>query len=153
MDADLWDYDVNAQFIRVYLFSTSGVYYDVSVDVTGCPVTASGFTCACDSEHLPGLTGACDTSLCADRVTFCLNGGSCDDYDVTSRCLCPPQYSGANCETSTFSVCFIVKLYTCTCTCSYAIPHTLVINKLPVTLCLEHGAVINPSEDSVKSLK
>ena len=67
MVAGLWDYDVNAKFVRVYLFSTEGQYYNVIVaSLTGCAVNASGFTCECDSKHLPCLTGICDTSLCAD---------------------------------------------------------------------------------------
>ena len=67
MAAGLCDYDVNAKFVCVYLFSTKGQYYNVIVaSLTGCAVDATGFTCECDSEHLPRLTGICDTSLCAD---------------------------------------------------------------------------------------
>ena len=104
MAAGLCDYDVNAKFVCVYLFSTKGQYYNVIVaSLTGCAVDATGFTCECDSEHLPGLTGICDTSLCADSQTRCLNGGTCDDYDTTSRCLCPAYHTGSSCETSTLT--------------------------------------------------
>ena len=60
-----------------------------------------GFNCECDDSHLEGITGICDTSLCDDGETFCLNGGSCDNYDTYSRCLCPLHHAGTNCELST----------------------------------------------------
>ena len=63
MAAGLCDYDVNAKFVCVYLFSTKGQYYNVIVaSLTGCAVDATGFTCECDSEYLPVVTGICDTS-------------------------------------------------------------------------------------------
>ncbi|KAL1260309.1 hypothetical protein QQF64_008136 [Cirrhinus molitorella] len=41
-----------------------------------------------------------DLNLC--RFNPCLNGGICSEIRGVLECLCPPQYSGNNCETEVF---------------------------------------------------
>ena len=61
----------------------------------------TGFTVDCAEDYVTGVAGVCDTELCDDGHTFCLNGGYCSDSATDSFCECPPGITGANCETGT----------------------------------------------------
>lgn len=62
-------------------------------------------------KHHPGRSWwsemcCLDRNLC--RFNPCLNGGICSENRGVHECLCPPQYSGRNCETGSLHAALVL---------------------------------------------
>ena len=69
--------------------------YDTSCDYQQDPNNNYYCTCSDPANVWPDpITGYCTLSVCGGGTLFCRNGGSCSG----SSCVCPPGYSGNNCQ-------------------------------------------------------
>ncbi|XP_033001266.1 protein eyes shut homolog [Lacerta agilis] len=89
-----------------------------------------GYQCVC----VPGWTGpTCLENINDCELSWCQNGGTCEDGINEYRCVCPPGYSGTFCELgldpcvqnrcSDYGFCLAnVNNYTCHCMLGYEGP-------------------------------